>query len=253
MKQLFVSYAREDRVRVEPLVDCLRGAGFEVFWDQSMPAGVDWAEFLDTKLGTAHRLVVLWTMASVGSRWVRTEADEAMQQNKLLPVLLDKVRPPLAFRQIHCFDLIGWQGAHDDPRLARLAGELHAPVGDAEGDIGSPTPGPTHTEAPSPTPAGRWALMFSAAGLALAWLAWLVYSGWQRGGEPVAPPPPPPASAASVTDRQASTPMPVSPRAAASTPAPSPAARRCAAIKDQISLGNPVSDSDRAFLQAGCR
>jgi TIR domain len=122
MKQLFVSYAREDQARVEHLVEYLRRAGFDVFWDRSMPAGVVWADFLEAQLGSAHRLVVLWTASSVASQWVRTEADEAMQQHKLVPVLLDEVRPPLAFRQIHCFDLIGWQGDGDDSRLGRLAG-----------------------------------------------------------------------------------------------------------------------------------
>jgi TIR domain len=249
MKKLFISYAREDRSRVEPFVECLRSAGFEVFWDLSMPAGVDWAEFLEAQLGSAHRLVVLWTAASVASRWVRTEADEALLQGKLLPVLLDDVRPPLAFRQIHCFDLIGWHGAHDDSRLARLAGELNGPGGGAGDTAGLPPRRPAEADPPGPTPAWRWPLLIGAAAVALVWL---VFNGWQRSGEPIEGPSPE-ASAASAPDSLASKPVPVPPPAVPSAPAPSPADRRCADIKEQVALGNPVSPSDHAFLKAGCR
>ena len=152
MKRLFVSYAREDRPRVEPLVALLHGAGFEVFWDQAMPAGVEWSEFLDAQLSSAHCLLVLWTAASVASRWVRIEADEALQQGKLLPVLIEAVRPPLAFRQIQCFDLIGWQGDPDDTRLQRLVEQVLARTADPVGPAPTPEPGPTPPPAPTPAP-----------------------------------------------------------------------------------------------------
>lgn len=242
MKQLFVSYAREDHSRVERLVEYLRGAGFDVFWDQSMPAGVVWADFLEAQLSTAHRLVVLWTVSSVGSRWVRTEADEAMQQNKLLPVLLDDVRPPLAFRQIHCFDLIGWQGDADDSRLARLAGELHGAAEGVDGESGSLLPSPAP---PAPAPGWPRPLLIGAASVALLWLA---FEGWQRGTAPSAGNSPG-GGAASVSADPAS--MPAS--APRKEPALSASARRCASIQEQVALGNPISPTDRAFLKAGCR
>jgi hypothetical protein len=252
MKKLFVSYAREDRARVEPIVECLRDAGFEVFWDQSMPAGVDWAEFLDAKLGTAHRLVVLWTAASVNSRWVRTEADEALLQNKLLPVLLDDVRPPLAFRQIHCLDLIGWQGARDDVRLARLEGELRGPGGVVEDGSRSSPRDPSEGKPPLPPPPPSWRWLM-AAGAAATLLGWLGFNAWQGDGDTVASPSPPD-SAASVPASPASTPeLPPPPPAKPSAQTPSPEARRCAAIKDQVALGNRLSDADQAFLRNGCR
>jgi len=259
MQQLFVSYAREDRPRAEPMVGMLRAAGFDVFWDQSLPAGVDWAEFLDAKLDSAHCLLVLWTPSSVASRWVRTEANEALQKDKLLPVLLDDVRPPLAFRQIQCFDLTGWQGDPADPRLPRLADELRARVGAAQP---SPPPSPTTPAKPPPPipeppppppPAGLAWLGWAIAAVVLSIVIGATWSLLQGGGQdaaaPVAPVAAPGASAASVP---ASAPSPI--RAASKAAAPAAVdSVRCNAINEQISLNLPVSAADRAFLQRGCR
>jgi hypothetical protein len=60
----------------------------------------------------------------VASRWVRIEAYEALQNDKLLPVRLEKVKPPMEFRQTQTFDLIGWTGELDDPRLQHLIADL---------------------------------------------------------------------------------------------------------------------------------
>ena len=81
---------------------------------------------LEEELIKARCLVALWTTTSIASRWVRIEAYEALQNEKLVPVLLDKVRPPLEFRQTQTFDLIGWNGDRQDARLAHLLADLTA-------------------------------------------------------------------------------------------------------------------------------
>lgn len=256
MQQLFVSYAREDRPRAEPMVDMLRAAGFDVFWDQSLPAGVDWAEFLDAKLDSAHCLLVLWTPSSVASRWVRTEANEALQKDKLLPVLLDDVRPPLAFRQIQCFDLTGWQGDPADPRLPRLADELRARVDVSKPSppLLSPTPAqppPRITQAPPQAPASG--LAWRGWAIALFVLLMFLGASWSllRGGK-AEPSPPVVASGASAPAALASAPSPIHAASKGGAPAAVDSAR-CNAINEQISLNLPVSAADRAFLQRGCR
>jgi hypothetical protein len=39
MADVFVSYAKEDRNRIVPLVQALETAGFEVWWDRQIDAG----------------------------------------------------------------------------------------------------------------------------------------------------------------------------------------------------------------------
>jgi TIR domain len=126
MADLFVSYSREDKARAEEIVRLLEDYGWDVFWDQETRAGTLWPKVLEEELIKARCLVALWTTTSVASRWVRIEAYEALQNEKLVPVLLDKVRPPLEFRQTQTFDLIGWNGDRQDPRLAHLLADLTA-------------------------------------------------------------------------------------------------------------------------------
>ena len=255
MKKLFVSYAREDRGRIEPLVALLRDEGFDVFWDTTMPSGAEWPEFLDAQLASAQVLIVLWTPAAVASRWVRTEALEALQQGKLMPVRLDEVRPPFAFRQIHAFDLIGWQGDKADGRLTRLMAELHArpeaglapepDVADAADVV--PVPVPRRT-------GWHW-LAAAAAALALAGLGswtwpWFAPAPAPAPARASAPAPDRPSAAASAVVGGGS--APVSPTSQPPKPRPVNQKQRCDSINEQLRMGIPVSDADRSFLKNGC-
>ena len=132
---LFVSYSREDKARAADIVHLLEDHGWDVFWDQEMRSGTLWPKVLEEELLKARCLVALWTTTSISSRWVRIEAYEALQNEKLVPVLLDKVRPPLEFRQTQTFDLIGWKGDRSDPRLSQLLADL-TPLVKAPGSHG---------------------------------------------------------------------------------------------------------------------
>ncbi len=136
MADLFVSYSREDKARAAEVVRLLEDYGWDVFWDQETRSGTHWPKVLEEELGKARCLVALWTTTSVASRWVRIEAYEALQNEKLVPVLLDKVRPPLEFRQTQTFDLTGWSGDRDDARLAHLLADLTT-LAKAPGSLGA--------------------------------------------------------------------------------------------------------------------
>lgn len=126
MADVFLSYSRQDKTLAARFVELLEGLGWDVFWDQETRAGTLWPKVLEDELNQARCLLVLWTSHSVASRWVRIEAYEALQNEKLLPVRLENVKPPLEFRQTQIFDLIGWTGEPTDPRLPRLFEDLAA-------------------------------------------------------------------------------------------------------------------------------
>jgi formylglycine-generating enzyme required for sulfatase activity len=54
--------------------------------------------------------IVLWSKTSVSSDWVKTEASEGKQRGILIPVLIDDVKIPLAFRLLQAADLKDWVG-----------------------------------------------------------------------------------------------------------------------------------------------
>jgi len=69
---------------------------------------------IEEALEASKCVVVVWTDASVKSNWVKTEAGEGERQKKLIPILLDCVEIPLAFRRIEAAQLYDWDGVSLD-------------------------------------------------------------------------------------------------------------------------------------------
>jgi hypothetical protein len=105
---IFVSYAHQDRARVQILVSALAAEGWNVFWDRTIPAGETWRSYIGAPLAAAPVVVVCWSKDSVASDWVEQEADAAAKRKALVPVLIDPVEPPLGLRHVHMADLVAW-------------------------------------------------------------------------------------------------------------------------------------------------
>jgi len=108
MADIFFSYAAEDRDRIEPLVKALQGEGWSVWWDRELVAGPSFDEKIEEELDAARCVVVAWSKNSIKSRWCRTEANEGLERQVLVPMTIDEVRPPLAFRSSQTASLNGW-------------------------------------------------------------------------------------------------------------------------------------------------
>ena len=76
--EVFVSYAHADRERVRPIVDCLRAARLNVWWDEGIAPGGVWGDVIQQKLREAACVIVVWSHASVESIFVRAEAREVL-------------------------------------------------------------------------------------------------------------------------------------------------------------------------------
>jgi TolB-like protein/tetratricopeptide (TPR) repeat protein len=128
MADVFVSYKAEDRRRVRPLVDALRAEGFSVWWDEQIGGGAAWRHTIETELGAARCVVVVWSKRSAGpdGGFVQDEAAHARQRHVYLPVTIDKVHLPLGFGETQAFSLAGWHGDKDDPRYATVRDGVRA-------------------------------------------------------------------------------------------------------------------------------
>src|SRR5262249_23922337 len=69
---------------------------------------------------------VLWSTHSVESDWVKEEAEEARAVGKLIPVLIEPVKPPVGFRSIQAADLINWDGSRDFVGARQLIADLES-------------------------------------------------------------------------------------------------------------------------------
>jgi hypothetical protein len=132
MSDIFVSYASEDRQRVEPLVSALERQGWSVWWDHSIAAGQRWDHVIEDELKAAKCVLVVWTERSVRSEWVINEAADARQRGLLVPVCLDDVAVPLEFKRVQTASLVGWPGDAANARFQELVRGISHFVASAE-------------------------------------------------------------------------------------------------------------------------
>jgi len=146
---VFMSYVREDRTIAERVSRALQAAGLTVWWDRHIRAGADFAAEIDRELSAARIVIVLWSAASQASQWVRDEASQARDENKLIPVRIDGAQPPLGFRQVQALDFRGWDGDPSAGAFTDLLAAVRHYVGGAS--VMPPQPVPL----PAATPSSR--------------------------------------------------------------------------------------------------
>jgi len=120
VSQIFLSYARSDAACANRLADLLGRAGHQVWWDRELHGGSRFASEIDKALAEAEAVVVLWSEASIESAWVQDEAAEGRDSGRLVPVVIDNVRPPLGFRQYQSIELVDLRGEADPAQLDDL-------------------------------------------------------------------------------------------------------------------------------------
>lgn len=150
MADIFLSYASEDRERARLVAQLLEGQSWTVWWDRKIPAGVAYDEVIEREIGAAKYVVVLWSISSTKSEWVKNEAASAVEQEKLIPVQIDDIKLPLEFRRRQTLNLSGWSGDASDTRLESLFEALSTKSA-LETSSSRPVRAPVRPERSSPT------------------------------------------------------------------------------------------------------
>ncbi len=117
---IFLSYSREDRDQVLPLIRALEAAGYTIWWDGLLEAGTVFLKTTEQALEEARAVLVVWTETSIDSHWVRDEATTERDNGTLVPVTLDGAIPPLGFRQFQVIDLSNWKNRQDFPEFRKI-------------------------------------------------------------------------------------------------------------------------------------
>jgi len=126
MADIFVSYSRTDKAAVAPLVAALEAQGWSVWWDPEITPGDEFDKLIGAELDSARAVVVVWSPASVESRWVKGEARDAADRGVLVPVRIENARLPIDVRAIHTIELDGWAGNGDSAPFKALRTALEA-------------------------------------------------------------------------------------------------------------------------------
>ena len=126
MADVFVSYSRKNRDRVELISGGLAQSGYSLWWDERLAASDDYAMLIESEIDAAPCVVVAWSASARQSLWVRAEANEALDAGKLVQISLDQAKLPLPFTMLHCLDFSRWGGERQG-----------SPWGDLEGKVGA--------------------------------------------------------------------------------------------------------------------
>lgn len=131
LADIFISYARADRDRIEKLAAALEAHGYSVWWDRHIEAGAEFSADIERELNTAKAVIVCWSEEGAKSRWVKDEATIAADAGKLVAVALDGELPPIGFRQYHAASLADWPKRADSPAFQDLLRALAARTQDS--------------------------------------------------------------------------------------------------------------------------
>jgi tetratricopeptide (TPR) repeat protein len=104
MADIFISYSRDSRALVEKLAANLIRCGYSVWWDTDLVGGGNYRDAILKRLSDAKVVIVVWTLQSVVSEWVISEAERARAQRKLIPIKISSVKPndiPPPFDVLH--------------------------------------------------------------------------------------------------------------------------------------------------------
>jgi hypothetical protein len=147
MADIFISYAREDKERVRPIVKELEKLGWSLFWDTKIQPGDNWPIEITEALKSSRCVVVLWSLASVDFKihhWIRAEAEFGRKKGILVPLLLDEVEIPIEFSHLQAADLSGWKKNSSDSEFQNLVHAVTSKI------ISSAPPIITPTSKPAP-------------------------------------------------------------------------------------------------------
>ena len=114
----------------------LERSGLSVWSDRKINGGAEFAIEIEGELANALSIVVIWSAASASSEWVRDEAAQGRDTNRLVPVLIEPILPPIGFRQRQALDLSAWNNQVSDPAFVKLLASVRRVIQWTQGSRG---------------------------------------------------------------------------------------------------------------------
>jgi len=141
MSDVFISYARSTEPQARQVADALRALGYGVWRDDELPAHRAYADVIEERLREAKAVVVVWSADAARSAWVRSEAERARGERKLVQLTVDGANLPMPFDQVQCADLTGWTGEATAPGWLKVVRSVADLVAEAAVEPSAPSAG----------------------------------------------------------------------------------------------------------------
>lgn len=132
MHDIFLSYAKKDKHHAQTIANALEKEGFDVWWDIDIPTGKTFDSVIEKAIDDTKCVIVLWSKHSITSEWVHTEAAEGKERNILVPVRIEDVEIPLAFKRRQTANLINWNKKQTDPLFKSLVEDIRLVILEAK-------------------------------------------------------------------------------------------------------------------------
>lgn len=133
---IFISYSRHDRDTALAFRNLLRRRGWNVWLDDEVRVGTAFDREIERKIRRTKCVLVLWSMESSNSDWVRAEATVGFESGCLVSVKIEPdVVLPLRFINVQTSDYSNWDRTDEAPEFIELMSVI-------EETIGRPTPVP---------------------------------------------------------------------------------------------------------------
>ncbi len=130
MAQIFISYSKKDRRRIEPILNGLEAEGLSYWIDENlMPSERTWTAMIQAELEACGCVLVLWSPHAVASQEVEAEALYGLYEGKFAQALIDDCRLNYRVERLQYADLRGWSGDRSVPEWVKLIAALRARVG----------------------------------------------------------------------------------------------------------------------------
>jgi hypothetical protein len=114
MQKIFISYSRKDIDFAKKIAGDLEKAGYDVWWDiTDLRGGDDWVKSLPAAIEAAQYFIIVLTLNSIESEWVRKEYTQALSlRKKILPIMLEASPVPFALNTINYVNFMS--GEYED-------------------------------------------------------------------------------------------------------------------------------------------
>ncbi len=119
MTDVFISYKRRLRPKVEQIAAALEAMGLDVWFDAELEAGTSFSSEISNRVRGAKCVLVCWSNDAFGHGgdthgWVIGEASIGRSRGVLVPVLLEPTDLDPPWNTIHSESLVGWSPSSAD-------------------------------------------------------------------------------------------------------------------------------------------
>jgi len=154
---VFISYRRAQRSKVEPIKSKLESLGLKVFFDvQGIDGGADFPTLIDANLRAAKAILACWSPLYFERKpspdWCMIECRFGLSQQKLVPVAIERFvsdAAPVDLHGTNWLDLTSWRGQEEHEGWQRTLKTLSRLTGRAFNAHETPN---TSREAKAPAP-----------------------------------------------------------------------------------------------------